>query len=42
MYGSQVSDYLGAYRNESVISAGYGLRLIDQPYMWLNAEFVPG
>ncbi len=42
IYGSHVSDYFGAYRTESVISAGYGLRLIDQPDMWLNAEFGPG
>ena len=36
IYGSHVSDYFGAYRNESVISAGYGLRLIDRSDMWLN------
>ena len=42
IYGSHVSDYFGAYRNESVISAGYGLRLIDRSDMWLNAEVGPG
>ena len=42
IYGSHVSDYFGAYRTESVISAGYGLRLLDQQNMWLNAEFGPG
>ena len=42
IYGSHVSDYFGAYRNESVISAGYGLRLIDRSDMWLNAEIGPG
>ncbi len=42
IYGSHVSDYFGAYRNESVISAGYGLRVIDRSDMWLNAEIGPG
>ncbi len=42
IYGSHVSDYFGAYRNETVISAGYGLRLIDRSDMWLNAEIGPG
>ena len=42
IYGSHVSDYFGAYRNESVISAGYGQRLIDRSDMWLNAEIGPG
>ena len=42
IYGSHVSDYFGAYRHESVISAGYGLRLIDRSDMWLNAEIGPG
>jgi putative salt-induced outer membrane protein YdiY len=42
IYGSHVSDYFGAYRDESVISAGYGLRLLNENNMWLNAEFGPG
>jgi len=42
IYGSYVSDYFGAYRNEAVISAGYGQRFIDRADMWLNAEIGPG
>lgn len=42
IYGSYVSDYFGAYRNEAVISAGYGRRLLDRSDMWLNAEIGPG
>ncbi len=42
IYGSYVSDYFGAYRNEAVISAGYGQRLLDRADMWLNAEIGPG
>ena len=42
IYGSYVSDYFGAYRNEAVISAGYGQRFIDRSDMWLNAEIGPG
>ncbi|KPH65156.1 YdiY family protein [Pseudoalteromonas porphyrae] len=42
IYGSHVSDYFGAFRNESVISAGYGQRLLDRSDMWLNAEIGPG
>ncbi|MCQ8879448.1 DUF481 domain-containing protein [Pseudoalteromonas shioyasakiensis] len=42
IYGSYVSDYFGAYRNEAVISAGYGRRLLDSENMWLNAEIGPG
>ncbi|WP_404341356.1 YdiY family protein [Pseudoalteromonas mariniglutinosa] len=42
VYGSYVSDYFGAYRSESVVSVGYGQRLIDTPDMWLNAEIGPG
>ena len=42
IYGSHVSDYFGAYRTESVISAGYGLRLLSEKTMWLNAEVGPG
>ncbi|GAA61175.1 hypothetical protein P20652_3052 [Pseudoalteromonas sp. BSi20652] len=42
IYGSHVSDYFGAYRSESVISAGYGFRLLNEKEMWLSAEFGPG
>ncbi|MBQ4834217.1 DUF481 domain-containing protein [Pseudoalteromonas sp. MMG010] len=42
IYGSHVSDYFGAYRDESVISAGYGLRLLNKSDMWLSAEVGPG
>jgi len=42
IYGSHVSDYFGAYRSESVISAGYGLRLLNESNMKLNAEIGPG
>ena len=42
VYGSHVSDYFGAYRNETVVSAGYGQRLLDRADMWLNAEIGPG
>jgi putative salt-induced outer membrane protein len=42
IYGSHASDYFGAYRNESVISAGYGLRLINEKTMRLSAEVGPG
>lgn len=42
IYGSHVSDYFGAYRSESVVSAGYGLRLLNEKTMWLNAEIGPG
>jgi putative salt-induced outer membrane protein len=42
IYGSHVSDYFGAYRSESVISAGYGFRLINEKNMRLSAEFGPG
>ncbi len=42
IYGSYLSDYFGAYRNESVISGGYGLRLINETDMKLNAEVGPG
>ena len=42
IYGSHVSDYFGAYRSESVISAGYGLRLLNEKTMWLSAEIGPG
>ena len=42
IYGSHVSDYFGAYRSESVISAGYGLRLLNETNMKLNAEIGPG
>ncbi len=42
VYGSYLSDYFGAYREEAVASAGYGLRLIDNETMVLNAEIGPG
>ncbi|AQP99425.1 hypothetical protein B0W48_06175 [Pseudoalteromonas aliena] len=42
IYGSHVSDYFGSYRSESVISAGYGLRLLNEKTMWLSAEIGPG
>jgi putative salt-induced outer membrane protein YdiY len=42
IYGSYVSDYFGAYRNETVISVGYGLRLLNSEDMYLNAEVGPG
>ena len=42
IYGSHVSDYFGAYRSESVISAGYGLRLLNEKTMWLSEEIGPG
>lgn len=40
--GSYVSDYFGAYRNESLISAGYGKRFIDKENMTFDAEIGPG
>ncbi|MEO2268658.1 DUF481 domain-containing protein [Pseudoalteromonas sp. YIC-656] len=42
VYGSYLSDYFGAYRDEAVASAGYGLRFIDTETMVLNAEIGPG
>ncbi|MCG7543711.1 DUF481 domain-containing protein [Pseudoalteromonas sp. MM17-2] len=42
VYGSYLSDYFGAYRQEAVISGGYGLRLLDTDTMVLNAEIGPG
>ncbi|MBD1580985.1 DUF481 domain-containing protein [Pseudoalteromonas sp. S16_S37] len=42
IYGSYVSDYFGAYRNEAVVSVGYGLRLLSRDDMYLNAEVGPG
>ncbi|BBN80367.1 hypothetical protein PA25_03520 [Pseudoalteromonas sp. A25] len=42
VYGSYVSDYFGAYRNEAVVSVGYGLRLLNRDDMYLNAEVGPG
>ncbi len=42
VYGSYDSDYFGAYRNEAVLSIGYGLRLLNQSNMYLNAEIGPG
>ncbi|CCQ10327.1 conserved protein of unknown function [Pseudoalteromonas luteoviolacea B = ATCC 29581] len=42
VYGGHVSDYFGAFRSESVISLGYGTRLINDKTMKLNAEIGPG
>jgi putative salt-induced outer membrane protein YdiY len=42
VYGSYDSDYFGAYRNEAVLSVGYGLRLLNRDDMYLNAEIGPG
>ena len=42
VYGSYDSDYFGAYRNEAVLSVGYGLRLLNRDNMYLNAEVGPG
>ena len=42
IYGSYDSDYFGAYRNEAVLSVGYGLRLLNRDNMYLNAEIGPG
>lgn len=42
VYGSYDSDYFGAYRNEAVVSFGYGLRLLNKDNMYLNAEIGPG
>ncbi|OHU90713.1 MULTISPECIES: DUF481 domain-containing protein [Pseudoalteromonas] len=42
IYGSYVSDYFGAYRNETVVSVGYGQRLFSTDDMYLNAEVGPG
>ena len=42
VYGSYDSDYFGAYRNEAVLSIGYGLRLLNRDNMYLNAEIGPG
>ena len=42
VYGSYDSDYFGAYRNETVLSIGYGLRLLNRDNMYLNAEIGPG
>lgn len=42
VYGGHTSDYFGAFRNESVISVGYGRRLLDESDMTLDAEIGPG
>ncbi|WP_105167324.1 DUF481 domain-containing protein [Pseudoalteromonas sp. T1lg23B] len=42
IYGAYVSDYFGAYRNETVVSVGYGQRLFGTDDMYLNAEVGPG
>ncbi|ATC97610.1 MAG: DUF481 domain-containing protein [Pseudomonadota bacterium] len=36
------SDYFGAYRHETVLSGGYGFRLIDESNMTLGFDFGPG
>jgi putative salt-induced outer membrane protein YdiY len=36
------SDYFGAYRHETVLSVGYGLRLIDQTDLTMGLDFGPG
>ena len=36
------SDYFGAYRHETVLSGGYGFRLIDESDMTLGFDFGPG
>ena len=40
--GSYVSDYFGAYRNEALVSVGYGLTLLDSDNMKLSFEIGPG
>ncbi|MBQ4812069.1 DUF481 domain-containing protein [Pseudoalteromonas luteoviolacea] len=40
--GSYASDYFGAYRSESVLSVGYGLRLLSKSNMYLDFEIGPG
>ncbi len=42
VYGAHTSDYFGAYRNETVLSLGYGKRLFENETMYLNAEIGPG
>ncbi|KNC68581.1 DUF481 domain-containing protein [Pseudoalteromonas ardens] len=42
IYGSYDSDYFGAYRSETVVSVGYGLRLLSLDTMYLDAEIGPG
>ncbi|MDP5213561.1 DUF481 domain-containing protein [Pseudoalteromonas tunicata] len=42
VYGSHVSDYFGAYRNETVASLGYGSRFYENSAMTLDAEVGPG
>ncbi len=42
VYGSYVSDYFGAFRNEAVVSLGYGKRFYDSSSMSFDAEVGPG
>ncbi|SFC52629.1 DUF481 domain-containing protein [Pseudoalteromonas denitrificans] len=42
IYGSHASDYFGSYRNESVLSLGYGKRFLDSENMFFDAEIGPG
>ncbi|WDE12792.1 DUF481 domain-containing protein [Thalassomonas haliotis] len=42
IYGSHLSDYFGAYRNESVFSVGYGQRLLKGKNYSLDGEIGPG
>ncbi|WDE06349.1 DUF481 domain-containing protein [Thalassomonas viridans] len=42
VYGSHLSDYFGAYRNESVLSLGYGQRLLKGENYYLDGEIGPG
>jgi putative salt-induced outer membrane protein YdiY len=42
IYGAYDSDYFGAYRSETVLSVGYGLRLLNLDNMYLDAEIGPG
>ncbi|WP_440054204.1 DUF481 domain-containing protein [Pseudoalteromonas sp. T1lg65] len=42
VFGSYVSDYFGAYRSETVLSVGYGRRLLERENMYLNAQIGPG
>ena len=42
LFGSHTSDYFGSFRNESVVSLGYGKRFLDKPTMYFDAEIGPG
>jgi putative salt-induced outer membrane protein YdiY len=39
---SHSSDYFGAYRHETVLSSGYGFRLIDNEDLSMDFDFGPG